>query len=247
MSRRSTLLAMTLGFAAIGAATIPALALTSAHIGNLSAHPLSPSMGTNAATSSHPATGGFLGVPPPHQIESTRGSGGRPVSGIAKTPTPVIAPKPATSGTHPIGQTLNKPPHKILPPPPLYTGGVDNVCPFNKLKCPPSGPGSAGNPPTGPGTAGNPPTGSQGPSFPFPSLPDGQGDPSGSTGPVVVVAPPAAGETPVPVTGNAEPCNCLTKQYLDDGSVLFRDICTKEAAIAPPPAEVKAQAARTDR
>lgn len=37
------------------------------------------------------------------------------------------------------------------------------------------------------------------------------------------------------------PCNCLTKQYLQDGSVLFKDICTKEAAIATPD-ELKAQA-----
>ena len=32
----------------------------------------------------------------------------------------------------------------------------------------------------------------------------------------------------------AEPCNCLTKQNLPDGSVLFQDICTKESAIASP-------------
>jgi hypothetical protein len=32
----------------------------------------------------------------------------------------------------------------------------------------------------------------------------------------------------------AEPCNCLTKQSLPDGSVLFQDICTKESAIASP-------------
>jgi len=31
----------------------------------------------------------------------------------------------------------------------------------------------------------------------------------------------------------AEPCNCLTKRYLPDGSVLFRDRCTEEEAIAP--------------
>lgn len=36
-------------------------------------------------------------------------------------------------------------------------------------------------------------------------------------------------------------CNCLTKQYLDDGSLLFRDICSKEAALATPD-ELKAQA-----
>ena len=37
------------------------------------------------------------------------------------------------------------------------------------------------------------------------------------------------------------PCNCLTKQCLDDGSVLFQDICTKEAALATPD-ELRAQA-----
>jgi len=32
----------------------------------------------------------------------------------------------------------------------------------------------------------------------------------------------------------ADSCNCLTKQSLPDGSVLFQDICTKESAIASP-------------
>jgi len=36
------------------------------------------------------------------------------------------------------------------------------------------------------------------------------------------------------------PCNCLTKKYLEDGSVLFKDICTKEAALARPD-ELKTQ------
>jgi hypothetical protein len=45
--------------------------------------------------------------------------------------------------------------------------------------------------------------------------------------------------TPV-VTVPSAPCNCLTKKYLEDGSVLFRDVCTKEAAIATPD-ELKAQ------
>ena len=47
--------------------------------------------------------------------------------------------------------------------------------------------------------------------------------------------------TPVvqPVVGNN--CNCLTKEYLKDGSVLFKDVCTKEAAMATPD-ELKAQA-----
>jgi hypothetical protein len=36
------------------------------------------------------------------------------------------------------------------------------------------------------------------------------------------------------------PCSCLTKKYLEDGSVLFKDVCTKEAAMATPD-ELKAQ------
>jgi hypothetical protein len=38
----------------------------------------------------------------------------------------------------------------------------------------------------------------------------------------------------------AAPCNCLTKQYLQDGSVLFKDVCTKEEALASVD-ELKAQ------
>jgi hypothetical protein len=58
----------------------------------------------------------------------------------------------------------------------------------------------------------------------------------------------AGDQTPVvvdPVSVDAvtatAPCNCLTKQYLDDGSVLFTDLCTKEAAKATPD-ELRAQA-----
>ena len=51
----------------------------------------------------------------------------------------------------------------------------------------------------------------------------------------LVTAPVDTAATPT------APCNCLTKQYLDDGSVLFQDICTKEAAMATPD-ELKAQA-----
>src|SRR5262249_45937042 len=37
---------------------------------------------------------------------------------------------------------------------------------------------------------------------------------------------------PQPMASTAQaPCNCLTKEYLQDGSVLFKDLCTKEAAI----------------
>jgi hypothetical protein len=49
--------------------------------------------------------------------------------------------------------------------------------------------------------------------------------------------------TPVASAPTA-PCNCLTKSYLQDGSVLFKDICTKESALATPD-ELRAQAEGT--
>ncbi|HKA82024.1 MAG TPA: hypothetical protein VKD43_18430 [Xanthobacteraceae bacterium] len=34
-------------------------------------------------------------------------------------------------------------------------------------------------------------------------------------------------------TVRTAPCNCLTKEYLPDGGVLFKDLCTKEMAVSP--------------
>jgi hypothetical protein len=56
----------------------------------------------------------------------------------------------------------------------------------------------------------------------------------------VVYDPPTVVSAPV-ATQAPPPCNCLTKQYLQDGSVLFTDLCTKEQAMATP-AELQAQA-----
>jgi hypothetical protein len=41
------------------------------------------------------------------------------------------------------------------------------------------------------------------------------------------------GTAPV-ATQPSAPCTCLTKSYLQDGSVLFQDVCTKEAAVSGP-------------
>jgi hypothetical protein len=60
--------------------------------------------------------------------------------------------------------------------------------------------------------------------------------------PVRVSAP--APRYPVRVSApqpDASPGNCLTKQGLPDGSVLFQDICTKESALLPPPQSVGAR------
>ena len=54
-------------------------------------------------------------------------------------------------------------------------------------------------------------------------------------GPRVVYAarPVVYGAAPVITTNR---CTCLTKEYTPEGAVLFKDICTNEAAINPPPA-----------
>jgi hypothetical protein len=48
----------------------------------------------------------------------------------------------------------------------------------------------------------------------------------------------------VPPAAPAQACTCLTKTYLADGSVQFKDICTTEMAIATPD-QVGAQAQGT--
>ena len=58
---------------------------------------------------------------------------------------------------------------------------------------------------------------------------------------VVDQTPVAVDPVSVDTVAATAPCNCLTKQYLDDGSVLFKDLCTKEAAMATPD-ELRAQA-----
>jgi len=58
-------------------------------------------------------------------------------------------------------------------------------------------------------------------------------------GGVGVVAAGVVASTPVAAAAPA-PCTCLTKTYLQDGSVLFKDVCTTESAIAP--ADQKASA-----
>jgi hypothetical protein len=64
--------------------------------------------------------------------------------------------------------------------------------------------------------------------------------------PHYVVEPVVATTTvSAPVVQRTEStCNCLTKEYLPDGGVLFKDLCTKEEAMATPD-ELKAQAQGT--
>ena len=101
--------------------------------------------------------------------------------------------------------------------------------------------------------------------------PNGGNGGNGGKGPVVIIAPPpiiapapvlvepqptiisrpqymprpVAVQGPTAAVSNAQanaPTTCLTKQYQDDGSVVFRDVCTGELAIATKE-DLQAQAA----
>jgi hypothetical protein len=75
-----------------------------------------------------------------------------------------------------------------------------------------------------------------GPEIVVEGIPEATAAPAPSA-PVRISAPAQSAPVRVSAPGpQAEPCNCLTKQSLPDGSVLFQDICTKESAIATPQA-----------
>jgi hypothetical protein len=53
--------------------------------------------------------------------------------------------------------------------------------------------------------------------------------------PVIIEGSAPVASTPVAAAPSSPgPCTCLTKSYLQDGSVLFQDACTKESALATP-------------
>ena len=51
--------------------------------------------------------------------------------------------------------------------------------------------------------------------------------------PLLYSTPVVYGIARTPVAG---PCTCLTKEYTPEGAVLFKDRCTNEMAMNPPPA-----------
>jgi hypothetical protein len=52
----------------------------------------------------------------------------------------------------------------------------------------------------------------------------------------VIYAAPAVYAVARPVVSRPGPCTCLTKEYTQEGAVLFKDRCTNEIAMNPPPA-----------
>ena len=61
--------------------------------------------------------------------------------------------------------------------------------------------------------------------------------------PIHIVRYPVAttGVATAAVTRAAPSCTCLTKTYLPNGAVLFKDVCTQETAINPPEQQAQVQ------
>jgi hypothetical protein len=55
--------------------------------------------------------------------------------------------------------------------------------------------------------------------------------------PIITTGVVATGVAAAAVSRPAPTCTCLTKQYLPDGSVMFKDVCTQEVAVNPPPGQ----------
>jgi hypothetical protein len=264
MNRKSVLIAIALGFTALGSTSMPA----SAGMPGVSQFFNAPRI----APSAFPHSGSFVGSQFP----------GNPIRLGGNIPQPNPGNKlPVVSQT--VGNTQQKAPvplpyspvgpqaqgNKVVPGPanpypmasdkpqkPVYNKGPTPVSGCDSSV--PGACGNSGNPPSPPNPApqnNNPPT-------PVPNVPNVNvqlppivipvpaPQPVVYPQPVVVSRPQVAAAQPAVVqapVANAipaatqEPCNCLTKQYLTDGSVLFRDVCTKEAAIATAD-ELRAQA-----
>jgi hypothetical protein len=150
-------------------------------------------------------------------------------SGIAKA---FPSPAPAPSRKWGAFKTVN-----LQPQVSHRTGVLTNPGVWKALKgkgyvlVPVHGDGGGGSlivGPKGPSSGGVPPSSGFG-SGPIVAAGGGGSGPGPSLAPPVVAGP---NTTVTPVTP-PNPCSCLTKATLADGSVLFRDLCTNQAAAAP--------------
>jgi len=124
----------------------------------------------------------------------------------------------------------------LVPAHPPGNGGL--------IVAPPSGSGAGVMPPAGGAATGGGGSGSglsvmpQGPGFDGANV-AGMLPSAGSNQPVASASRPVvqplvagAGTAAAPITP-PNPCSCVTKTTLADGSVLFRDVCTNQSAVAP--------------
>jgi hypothetical protein len=249
MTRKSTLLAIALGLSAFGSTTMPAAALPGRIF--FGASPIMiPHFGGGIPSRIIRNFDGPLRLP----VQLPQRPMGQTIGDLNTKPAQLPEPQPPF-GAKTIGD-LGMKPAQLPMPPSINPHPIDDVCPDNPFKCPKNAGGGTGGSAGAGGTGGtNPPTGGSkgGPVVQYPPVivptpPIMVQAPVAMQAPPIVTRPqPVAAAQPVaaqaPAASNtaaAAPCNCLTKQYLDDGSVVFRDLCTREAAMATQ-AELQAQ------
>lgn len=225
-TRKSTFFTIALGLTALGTTMMPAAAGPFSQL--VHASPITPNAFPHPAI---PVASNVIGSIHQKPVPEMPGAVGQKPDGTTQKP-----PVPGVSAGPVAGPTINNQPLKVP---------VGEICAQHPTECaphypqpwPPKKGDDDGDPKKGPIAVQLPPVVIGGPSVIARPVYVEPPQVATSTQPAVARAPVANTATPVA----QEPCNCLTKQYLDDGSVLFRDLCTREAAMATP-AELKAQA-----
>jgi hypothetical protein len=262
MNWKSILLAIALGLSALGSATMPAAAWPGHTFGGMSPAVI-PHIGGGAVSKTITGVNPVIPVPKPQTpspiVSKNVGDLGNRIVNLPDPPKsnsgPLVSKNVGDLGNRIV--QIPQPPTPPTPPkPPLPNckGPNGECCPPNAMCCPPGGCGGGGGGGGKPGKDDDdkdhhpvvvipipaPPVMVQNPVYAQPPVYARQ-QPVAVTQQPVVQQPVAQTAVAAPNAAAAEPCNCLTKQYLDDGSVVFRDLCTHEAAMATQ-AELRAEA-----
>ena len=238
ITRKSVLVAIALGLSGLASTSMPAAASPFSQF--IHDSPMSTQVIPHQGGPIGSQIGGNVIQKPQVPTPVTSGAASqKPGSITQKGPVPMSG---SASSSPYISQTVGNQPLKVpmATNPPLPPCMVTQTC----KPIPPCEAGCHPNPPpasTGPNVSiniGRPPVVYG--SAPIAMAPT----PMVAQQPVMIPRQPAAVQSqPVAAAAPAaaEPASCLSKQYLNDGSALFRDNCTGEAAIATP-AQLQAQA-----
>jgi hypothetical protein len=260
ITQKSALFAIALGLSGLAATSMPAAASPFSQF--IHASPMSAQVLPHQGGPIGSQVGSLNQKPQVPTPVTTGAASQKPGSIFQKGPVPMSG----SASSSPYGQTIGNNQQMKVPMPSVQsTGSIASQTIGNQqLKVP-----MATNPPLPPcmvtqtckpippceaGCNPNPPQPSTGPNLSInivrPPVVYGSAPVVMPQAPMIVQQPtiaqrqPSAPQSqPVAAAGPmaSEPASCLSKQYLNDGSALFRDNCTGEAAIASP-AQLQAEA-----